>query len=248
MSKEEKAMTVLRPQIIEKNDVLLKELDFPGFYMSYEWNNDTWKNGFSDILHLEMEIKEAAIKGQIVRDHLMDIANWGGLPGKERIFCPEPLKISLYDENDLPARYLYDDPDHAVSIIQSQVKGYGPTYISKLLRFASPESFGAIDTRLVRVFGLGEPEAQKNRLLNLTATQTEGRWYISKTQAGWPTEYGVWVESLRYLATILNNSDIKCPHPKGFTETGLRSRDNKWMPADVEMALFAYASQRIRGY
>lgn len=241
-------MTVLRKETNEKLDVLLKGLDFPQLYKSYGWKNDTWNRGFPDILQLELEISNAAFNNSIVRSHLINIAEWGGLPGKERIYCPDPLKISIYDENGIPQLYIHEDPDYAVSIIQEQVRGYGPTYISKLLRFASPESFGAIDTRLVRVFGTGDSSAQKIRILNLIADQTEGRWYISKTQEGWPAEYGTWVNSLRYLALALNYSGKKCPHPRGFVETGLRSPDNKWLPADVEMALFAYASQRIRGY
>lgn len=241
-------MTVFTKETNEKLDVLLKELDFPGLYKSYGWKNDTWGRGFPDILRLELEVKDAALNNSIARSHLIDIAEWGGLPGKERINCPDPLKISIYDEDGIPQFFIYDDPDYAVSIIQEQVKGYGPTYISKLLRFASPESFGAIDTRLVRVFGHGDSSARKIRILNLIADQTGGRWYISKTQEGWPAEYGTWVNSLRYLASALNDLGIKCPHPRGFVETGLRNADNEWLPADVEMALFAYASRRISGY
>jgi hypothetical protein len=241
-------MTEKRKEKVEKLDVLLGELDFPALYMGYGWKSDTWERGFPDILRLEMEVKEAAQKNSIGRHHLIEIAEWGGLPNKERIYCPEPLKITLYNKVGLPESYVYDEPDHAVSIVQSQVKGYGPTYISKLLRFASPESFGAIDTRLVRVFGHGDRGVHKIHILNLIAEQTGGRWAISKMQKGWPTEYGTWVNSLRYLASALNSAGIKCPHPRSFVESGLRSNDNKWLPADVEMALFAYASQRINGY
>jgi hypothetical protein len=230
----------------QKLDALHDELDFTLLFTRYAWKRDTWDAGFPDILRLELEMTRAAQNGQIGRGNLVRIAEWGGLPGKSRIRCLDPLKISLYDDDDQPVQYLHDEPNHAVSIIQSQVSGYGPTYISKLLRFASPGSFGAIDTRLVRVFGDGDPDVHKIRLLNLTVTQIEGRWAISKTQRGWPTEYGTWVMSLRYLAEELNRTGTYCPHPVQFVATGLRDHDNSWTPADVEMALFAYASQRIR--
>lgn len=32
-----------------------------------------------------------------------------------------------------------------------------------------------------------------------------------------------------------------------FVKTELQSRENKWLPADVEMALFAYAGTDYRG-
>jgi hypothetical protein len=239
-------MTEIKEELQKKLNELIGELDFSRLYKSYIWKHDSWERGFPDILRLEMEISLAAYEGRIVRDHLIAIANWGGLPNKGGIQCPDPLGISLYQENGLPTPYLYDEPDHAVSIIRAQVKGFGPTYIAKLLRFMSPYSFGALDTRLVRVFGYGNPDVQKIRLLNLTTTQTEGRWAISTTSGVWPKEYGTWVGALRYLANALNRSGISCPHPEAFVEQGLRNKENAWVPADVEMALFTYASQRIQ--
>lgn len=225
---------------------MLEGIDIPRYYMRYAWKRDTWNAGFPDILRLEMLMKAAAQSGNIRRDHLVAIAEWGGLPDITRIRCVEPLKIALYGNDNRPSGYLYNEPDHAVSIIQSQVTGYGPTYISKLLRFASPESFGAIDTRLVRVFGSGDPDVLAIRLLNLSATQISGRWAINKDQSGWPNEYGTWVKSLRYLVEALNHEGTGCPHPRDFVERGLRDHQNSWTPADVEMALFTYASERIR--
>jgi hypothetical protein len=118
-------------------------------------------------------------------------------------------------------------------------KGIGPTYLTKVLRFGSPIEYGAIDTRCVRVFGEGDPTSQQHRWLRLHVRNYGYGWYIPRTQRDWPTEYGVWVNILRYFSQLLPGD---CPHPTAFKESGLRLR-NEWACSDIEMALFAYASR-----
>jgi hypothetical protein len=48
------------------------------------------------------------------------------------------------------------------------------------------------------------------------------------------------------LSSLLNDKGIKCPHPKAFIETGLRS-DGQWVVADVEMAISSYVDKLIKG-
>ena len=52
-------------------------------------------------------------------------------------------------------------------ILQRKIKGLGPTYLSKVLRFALPSEFGAIDTRIVRVVGMGDPTSKQQNWLSI---------------------------------------------------------------------------------
>jgi len=45
------------------------------------------------------------------------------------------------------------------------------------------------------------------------------------------------------LAHHLNETGVACPHPDAYVECELRS-GGKWYCADVETALFSYATQR----
>ena len=219
---------------------IVQDMDFPRLYRSYEWIDDTWEKGFPDLFRLEKEITAAARQNSIRREHLLKIAKWGKLPNVSRIACPDPIKIQLY-QNDLPVSWLVAEPQNTILILQNQITGFGPTYISKLLHFAVPQICGALDTRLVRVFG---KNAQKYPLLNLSAQEISGRWAIPSTQAGWPGEYGTWFKILKLIAEHLNDNKIQCPHPVSYIQSGLRT-NGIWFPADVETALFAHASQEL---
>ncbi|WP_317065879.1 hypothetical protein [Methanoculleus caldifontis] len=221
---------------------LLADLDFSALYREYAWRNDTWEKGFPDILRLEREVTVAARSRTLGLDHVRQVARWGGLAG--RFDCPDPLAVTLY-VGDAPAYWLVRDSGETVRDIERQVRGFGPTYASKLLRFAVPQVFGALDTRLVRVFGRGDPAMQRYALLDLAAEQFGSRWAIPVTQPGWPGEYGTWTGVLHALASALNREEVCCPHPAGFAAAGLRSR-GIWVAADVEMALFSYASAVVR--
>ena len=121
------------------------------------------------------------------------------------------------------------------------MKGFGPTFASKLLHFAVPQVFGALDSRLVRIFGNA---AFEYPLLDLYAEKCNKRWQIP-AQKGWPGEYGTWIRILNYLADRLNREGKSCPHPENYYKTGLREK-GVWLPADVETSLFSYASLQLK--
>ncbi len=224
----------------EQVDRLLCDLDFPALYRGYAWKDDTWERGFPDILRLEQEVTAAARDQRLGPGHAREIARWGGLLDPDQIKCADPLPISLYFGGS-PAYWLARKPVSAIQAVMDEIWGFGPTYASKLLRFAVPWIFGVIDTQLVRTFGHGDPEAQRYPLLDITASHSGGRWAIAAAQPGWPEEYGVWIGILQDIARHLNREEICCPHPGGFVATGLRI-EGIWVAADVEMALFSYAS------
>lgn len=225
-------------------DHLLTELDLRNYYCSYSWKSDTWQAGFPEICRLEREISNAALMGKIGKEDLLNIAAWGEYRNPGRIECQNNLNITLYHEGK-PAFWLKNEIANVITAIQNQVRGFGPTYSSKLLRFAVPQIFGAIDTRLVRVLGLGDPEVKKYHLLDLSAQPGYYGWGISKIQPGWPSEYAVWIAILHLIARRLNNDGIDCPHPEKILKGGFREQ-GQWIAADVEMALFRFASEQTR--
>ena len=100
---------------------------------------------------------------------------WGGLRNKKRVQCPEKVGISLYGGDDL-AEFFRTRPSAPLRPLGDAIKGMGPTYLSKVLMFSRPQLYGAIDTRLVRVFGRGDTDNEPFRwlLLGLKTTVMGG--------------------------------------------------------------------------
>jgi hypothetical protein len=223
-------------------DEFLGRYHFVDLYRSYSWRNDNYNDGFPDILSIENTlIASDRNEGISLRD-VRTVADWGRLRNPARIRGSEIVlpPRTLHDANNTPSENLDLSPLGPVLLLERNVqKGIGPTYLSKVLRFSLPMEYGAIDTRCVRVFGEGDPPSQRHHWINLRATNGGYGWYISKTQRAWPSAYGIWLNILRYFSQQLPNN---CPHPEAFVRYGLRS-NNEWACADVEMAIFAYASQ-----
>lgn len=214
---------------------LLGDLDFPALY-----RRSTQGRDFLRVYRLEREMTAAARTGTLGPDHVRAVA----CPGEE-VACADPLPVTLYI-GDVPAYWLMHRPEETIRLLAWQIPGPGPTTLSRLLRFAVPQVFGAVDPGLVRVFGRGDPGAQRYRLLDLRVLLAGGRWTIPATQPGWPGAYGVWVETLQAIARLLNREEVCCPHTGPFLRAGLRDR-GIWVAADVEMALAGYASAVVGG-
>jgi hypothetical protein len=224
----------------------LQEQNIRDLYNGYVWppmanNSDKWKNGFSSIFSLEKDISNAARQHRLTKDHLLQIADWGGLyRQKKRISWTNPDSIHFYENNE-PAAWLLDSPGKAIALLDKEITGFGPTYCSKLLHFTVPQVFGALDTRLVQTFG---KNAVHYPLLNLKVTKSGSGPSISKYQAGWPGEYGTWIHILNYIADDLNQKNITCPYPEQYETSSLRER-GLWLPVDVETALFSYTYHEL---
>lgn len=234
----------LSPSLASSLTSFAKLWDFAELYKGYHWGIDTWENGFPNILRLEADITEAAKNDLIGKEQVLSVVSWGKLRNPASVKCPETFSLQLY-ENERPHREIAKDPARplrALAILN--IKGLGPTYLSKILRFALPQEFGAIDTRIVRVTGVGDPDSKKCAWLALKTRNDGYGWYIPKNQPAWPNEYPKWINILRFLAHDLNSSRKVCPHPANFVKTGLR-QPGTWACADVEMALFSYASKHL---
>ncbi len=226
----------------------VKGHDLAELYRKYSWKDDTWTNDFPSILDLEKDVSEKAKRNLVKQGDVRRVVRWGG--GTLKVKWCETVRLFLYDERGHFKKELRENPSIAAQILKEQkerglISGLGITYLTKVLRFAAPSEFGAIDSRIVRVFGQGDNNSKQHNWLSLTACSGEGeqRWAI-REESTWPKEYGNWIKILRFLANLLNSKNSCCPHREPFIESSLR-QEGVWVCTDVEMALFAYASQHI---
>ena len=211
--------------------------DFPCLYKSYNWRRDTYAAGFPDILILEKRLVASGKTSGVTLEDIRAVARWGGNNRSITIVGEDSFRkgIQILINTD---KIVEQKPEIPADLLDKSVMGISTTYVSKVLRFILPNQYGAIDTRLVRVLGNGDQLNQKHSWLRMRADESAPkRWNIYKDWLG----YGEWVNILRYFAQNLPNN---CPHPQAFVDAGLRE-GNEWTCADVEMALFSYASQVI---
>ena len=218
-------------------DAFIKSNDMQTLYKSYAWENDTYQKGFPDITRLELQLRKSEISTGITLKDAIDVAKWGAMRNQKRIsgnavVLPNNTLISA--DGDIQS-CVESHPQAPIDTLKL-INGFGPTYQSKVLRFALPEEYGAIDTRIVRVFGHGDHKAHKHSWLELktilgTHKGKATGWSIYANRKKWPSGYSRWINILRYIARRIED---KCPHPKQLEERGLRKN---------EMALFCYASK-----
>jgi len=235
---------VLPNELLVELQSFLDSHDLVKLYEAYLWKNDVHYAGFPDIFRLELQLGNHERVGGLTACDVKDVARWGGLTKVNQIQCADLVlkPNTIYTQDGKPHPWLKDSiTKPLVRLKEGIYKGIGPTYISKVLRFACPQEFGAIDTRCVRVFGDGDNKNKRHSWLNLHV-RNSGRWFIPGYQENWPSGYGRWIDILRYFA---HNSPQNCPHPPQFVNQGLRSQ-NIWTCADVEMALFTYASSVLK--
>jgi hypothetical protein len=231
--------------IVTKLCDFAKANSFVQLYKSYSWQNDTYQSGFPDIHALESTLTRSDLSTGITLDNVKAVAEWGRLPNLrsivgQAVVAPPYTFHALSGATQSTIERAPLGPLDTIS--RGLTKGVGPTYISKVLRFSLPQEYGSIDTRCVRVFGSADRSAPRHGWLNLRASvNDQKRWYINKKQSTWPSDYANWVNILRYFASALPSN---CPHPARFVESGLRTK-GLWLCADIEMALFAYASQQL---
>lgn len=226
--------------LISALDAFRAANSFSDLYCGYSWRNDTHAKGFPDIYRLESRLAHSDRTTGISLDDVMAVAAWGAMRHQSRITGGIVItpQNTFRSAGGAPSEAIEENPLAPLAIIRSHLSGVGPTYGTKVLRFGLPQEYGAIDTRCVRVFGRGDIGAQQHDWIGLCARNEGCGWYIPSSQARWPTDFEIWIDILRYFAATLPND---CPHPNVFTQSGLRHQ-RRWTCADVEMALFSYAS------
>ena len=222
------------PELLELQLIqFVANQDWMALFKAYQWHNDSWANGFPDVLRLETQLRVSVQKGEITRQDIRDVACWANFSSYSNIRSPK--FIPLTEESSLLP---------AIISLEKKVKGLGSTYLSKVVRFSFPHRAGALDSSLVRVFGIGDPAVNQYQWLTLRARKSGPGWSVYRDRM-WHGEYEKWLRILAKMATLLNEQAIVCPHPQAFIESGLRT-EGLWICADVEMALYAYVTEVIR--
>jgi hypothetical protein len=237
------ALTGLPEGLTERLQRFASEHDFAQLYTEYEWRRDSWRAGFPDILQLEKQLTRSAKSNFVTNEDVIAVAKWAKHRNIKRIQCPALLSLPFYSSRH-GEDTLCGEPADLATRLRRATKGLGPTTISKVLRFAVPTKFGAIDTRIVRVVGRGDGGSKREDWLSLRVRHYGYGWFIPLPQRAWPGEYARWIAILDAFARLLNGSGVACPHPDAFVASELRSR-GVWACADVEMALFVWASSQI---
>lgn len=112
------------------------------------------------------------------------------------------------------------------------------------MRFAFHNRVRALDSRIVRVFGIGDPTVNQYQWLTIRAQKSGSGWAVNRNRM-WHMEYEKWLQILAKMVSLINDKEVFCPHPQNFLDAGLRT-DRIWISADVEMAIFAYVTGVIR--
>ena len=238
------AHTGLPHGLVSRLESFAGDHDFADLYRRYNWRRDNWVDGFPDILELEMQLTASARSSLVTRRDVIDVAEWAKHRNPASIECPDTLGLPLHRTAAGGPWTIATDPARLATQLRQATKGLGPTTLSKVLRFAVPRELGAIDSRIVRVVGRGDEEAKRQDWLSLRASNYGSGWSISASQSAWPGDYSEWIGILRFFADSLSDSGIACPHPDGLVTSGLRTR-GVWACADVEMALFGWASKVV---
>lgn len=239
-SRSDAMATSLPTGVAHRVDRFLEDEDLACLYKCYEWKSDKWaeNDGFACIFKMESDFR-IKLRGKCrlsVGDYRR-IAFWGG----HRKSC----SVSVKEAPDLSKLRRRTDISALVDTYKCVLKGvkqFGPTYASKALRFLSPQRCGVIDTHLVREFGKGK---EGRAWLDLSVINTKRSGFSLRDNPKLYEQYERWQFILQHIACRLNCKKQACPHPRMFTKSGLRKK-NQWCHADVEMALFTYARGRRR--
>ena len=112
------------------------------------------------------------------------------------------------------------------------------------MRFSFPNRAEALDSRIVRVFGIGDQTVNQYQWLTIRARRSGSGWSLDRNRM-WHMEYEKWLRILTKMVSLINDKEVFCPHPQKFLDAGLRT-GGIWISADVEMTIFAYATGVIR--
>ena len=223
----------LKEQLVQ----FVGSLDWPRQYKQYTHNDDSWEKGYRPIAVLEKEISEHLSLGYLTRKDIVKIAGWESPYTKDRMKCPKVLRLDVIENDDSEIKRIFH-------MLEVSVKGTKTLFLTTIMRFISPSKTGSLDANMVRVFGIGDSNLTSPKWLNLAVRRSEGTWFFAGNWWSWPNEYYRWNLILSFLASLLNERAIACPHPNEFLEKDLREK-GAWICADVEMALSSYANEVI---
>ena len=215
---------------MEYGDGLPELKEFPLRFAQYEWDSlhaafgwppDCFDTGFPWIVDLEDRFRAAMEQNGFPPLSLVtEMILWGGNQ-QNRILKTFSANLRSVDFAALMRDVVdnLDTPHWALRSAEA-MPGFGLTYGSKLLRFCRPEVYGALDSRI--------QTALSNRS-GAVAIRKSGSTCIGYTE---------FLRLLRQFQWDLHDSEIARP------EYHSRPADTLWTAAEVEMALFAWASSQ----
>jgi len=215
------------PNVVEDMNGLPQAKDFPALLHQYSWDAnhaafgwppDTLANGFAWIVSLEERFAEAAERGDLPVQRVAELILWGG--NQNNILRNFSQGIRDNNEYDILSRRVIDQLDNPGEAIQAALafRGLGLAYASKLLRFCRPSVYGALDGRIRTRLGGNLPTIRAG---NIILMQTGYLAFLRITDS--------------YKQVLREHQIIRPAY-------GPRGSSLDWTVAEVEMALFAWAS------
>lgn len=207
----------------------------PQYFCEYSWNSKHSLYGYPADMYDQFEwivslerrfewLKNNCEKENTASFYLIkEMIQWGGSQNGTLQKFEENL--GKYNLHQLMLDTLSSLTSREKSIATAlQFPGMGLTYASKMLRFLDPEHFGALDNRIRNAF--------KEKLPDVLPT------IFDSSHQSMITGFAAYTKYIETIKNQLNGERImrpKCALPIGANET-------HWRAADIEMALFAWAS------
>lgn len=210
---------------------------FPDYFRAYSWDAkhelygypaDTYSQ-FEWMLSLEKRFgwlkSNYKIKNTASIYLVKEMIQWGGSQNGTLQKFEDGIESSNLKDLMFDTISNIQTPDKAIAAAL-KFPGMGLTYASKMLRFLDPERYGALDSRIRSSFTKKEPGVLP--VIHDSSDKSMIAGYVAFTK------------HLDNLKVQLNAARILRPSCSLPVGTGLA----KWRSADIEMALFGWASSK----
>ena len=217
-------------------------IDFPKYFCSYQWEDKHNLFGYPDDSYEEFEwiaslehrfawVKTTGAAQKTASIYLLrEMIQWGGSQNGTLQKLDDGLgEVNLQQLVAAVVKSLHSPADAIGAALD--IPGMGLTYASKLLRFFDPESYGALDSRLRTRFESEKMQSALPKKIYDGNRKSMIDGYVAFTKYLWG------------LRDQLDNHKIlrpTCALLPGATPS-------QWRAADLEMALFAWASPHSTG-
>lgn len=209
---------------------------FPEYYRSYSWDAKHSLYGYPADAYSKFEwISSLEGRFHWLRLHcksdntasiylLKEMIQWGGSQNGTLQKFEDGIEQHNLQQLMLNTVSNLGSPDKAISAAL-KFPGMGLTYASKMLRFLDPERYGALDSRIRKAFGDKIPGTLPKIYDSLDQSMVNG--YVAFTK---------YMNDIKAQLDAANICRPKCELPLGVGSA-------QWRSADIEMALFGWASR-----
>jgi hypothetical protein len=199
---------------------LLHQYSWDANHAAFGWPPDTLANGFAWIVSLEERFAEAVERKDLPVQFTAELILWGG--NQNNILRNFSRGIRDSNEYDILSRRVIDRLNNSSEAIQAALafRGFGLAYASKLLRFCRPSMYGALDGRIRTQLAGNLPVIRDGNVILM--------------QRGY----------LAFIRIIDSYKQALREHAVARPSYGSRGSSLHWTAAEVEMTLFAWATQQ----